>query len=290
MGKGGKNSKNSSETPKRKQSDDEISPSLVRDQKRIKMPVNEEEFRKQTDMIAALSKKLDKLDMLDSMKLEIGEIKASQDELCNSFKGMEKRVENLERDVGELRESKVIEELQGEIKQLSMKNNALETKVKEMSSQSESYNNDTMIIRNLPLDVCDNDGRLLEVIDKVFAALNMPLNFTHYTATTKSVQGKNSARATIKFSSAMLKAKVIRQFRAIRNAENYDGELLVERVLQLPVGSPLNGVHLAMSSVLTKHNVELIKHARTFVKSHFISNSHTKHPKATSKSIWGIDA
>lgn len=274
MGKGGGRKEKPSETPKRKLSDNEISPSLVKESKFIKMPISEEDFKKQSSDIASIMRKLDKLDLLDSMKDEISQIKTSQTEMCNSFKVMEHRVETLERDVSEMRESKSVEQLQDEVRRLNDKNNALETKIHRMTAQS----NDSVNIRNLPANLCQNDEEAFNVVGKVLTALGMPLDWTQYTVQYKpDTINRLAIRATVKFSTSMLKAKVIKRFRDVKNATNYDGELLVERVFQLPMDHQLNGTHLAMSNVLTQHNLELLKHARKFVDSHFAFVFDTPH-------------
>jgi hypothetical protein len=244
------------ETPKRHRSedDDELSPSVRQEEKVIKMQTD----KKLTELAEAVRLMSSKLDVLSQMKDEMGEMKNAQRELCEVFKATEGRVESTERDVTALRES----------------NNQLCERICELEKKSFSNDqdrlNDTLMIRNLPKEICDEKSILKSVVENIFHTLGINLKATPYTANAFKDKQSKSAVVEVKLSSGALKTQAIESFRKLKKDKaNNNGQLLVEKFVNLAVDSPLNGKLLMLANKLTPHYLELAKQARKYVGTHF---------------------
>lgn len=251
MGKGGKVAGNQ-EKSKRNRSDDELSPTLIKDQKHQKMSVSEKDFKELSDNVAAMMKMMKRLELLDS-------IKASQDELCSSFKAIEKRVESLEKKYDEMREEQESEVVCEKLRAIEKKNHALE----------QALLNDRLIVRNLPIDLVSNVEMLDNVLRNLFNALKISISDSQVEATAMKAPDKKSANIALKLSSAMLKTRIVKQFRAMKKQITEDCPLLVDKLVTLSSDHHLNGRLVMISNRLTPYNTKLIQNARKLVPSHF---------------------
>lgn len=256
------NSENRPEAPKRKLSDnEEISPSVRHKEKERKMIVDEKSFN---DLLASVQTIAKQLEVMNGEMRKINqsqdELKQSQEELKQSFLGVETRVASLEREVTELRAKEV------NVEQLCEKIRILE---KKSIINDQAKNNDTLMLRNLPKEVCDDKALLKNVLEKFFDTLNINLTASPYKANAFPVSNNRYATVELKLSSETLKMDAIQNFKKIKGDVSNNGQLLVEKFVQLPTDSQLNGKILMISNKLTPHYLELVKHARTYVNTHF---------------------
>lgn len=256
MTKDKKKAKIVTETPKRNRSEDEISPSVKPDSKlRKTMEVDQAEFHELKAVVMSMSKQLDKLNMLDTMNAEIKEIRLNQDNFRESLHLVDTRVDVLEREVETLRESHA--NACGTIRFLEKKNHIVE----------QERLNDIVMLNNLPREICNDQAMLKNVIDKILTALDIDPRTTH--CNSKAFPSTKTSTAVVELKlSPSLKSKAMEKFKAIKSDKANDGKLLIEKFVQLPVESQLNGRMLTMSNKLTPHYLNLKKHAQTFVKSH----------------------
>lgn len=243
MGKSGKLKKTHQETsgtPKRDRSEDEeeISPTLVKDPKQQKMGVSDRDFR---ELSANVDKILAKLTTVDD-KLDV---------LTNSVKVIEKRVDDVEKQCQELRESGGDENLRAELNELRGK---LNTQEQEASTE--------LIVRNLPASVAENQMQLHSIIDKLFSTINVKIDKTNINIAAAQSNDKKSATATLTFQSARIKTDVLFNFRDIRKKFKKDCLFLVSKFAQLQNDDPLNAKEITISNKLTPYFARLLSYAR----------------------------
>jgi hypothetical protein len=138
--------------------------------------------------------------------------------------------------------------------------------------QDQGQKNDTLFIRNLPREVVDNVMLRNDVIEKIFDTLNINLKSTVYASSAFPQYSLNQQAATVELTlpSSLLKITAMKNFRSIRgDKQNYNGQFLCEKFAELPVGSLLNGKSIMLANKLSQHNLDLAKHARSFVDTHF---------------------
>jgi hypothetical protein len=247
---------NHSETPKRQRSsDEEISPSIRQEEKVRKMRVDEQAFNELKEMVRGMATKLDKLDALVD---DITAMKESQRETYESVKNAESKIVTLESEMEILRDDN---------KMLGEKVSLLE---KKEFVNGQARLNDTLMIRNLPKEVCKDRALMFNVVEKIFDTIGMNLSGTSYKATAFSTAKMKSATVELKLASSVMKEESIHKFRELKNNKaNYNGELLIEKFCQLPAESQLNGKTVMLSSKLHQHYLDLVQDARKYVGTHF---------------------
>jgi hypothetical protein len=130
--------------------------------------------------------------------------------------------------------------------------------------------NDTLMIRNLPKEVCKDRALMFNVVEKIFDTIGMNLSGTSYKATAFTTAKMKSATVELKLASSVMKEESIHKFRELKNNKaNYNGELLIEKFCQLPAESQLNGKTVMLSSKLHQHYLDLVQDARKYVGTHF---------------------
>jgi archaellum component FlaC len=269
MGKGGKKAQDNGETPKRPRSDEEeISPSVKPESKlRKKMQVDEEAFQKLSMMVEGMWKNFDpmknKIDSVDSkldgLCTELQKVKESQEEMRESFKTVEQRVENLESDASELRDMRSSGKLIETIRMLEKKDAIAE----------QAKINNVLMIRNLPKSLCGNKAMTQMVVEGIIRALNFDVQRVQFIAKAFPAKDKRGAVIELKLASDWLKNEMMTNFKKIKDDKSNNGQLLVEKIMQLPIDSPFNGKIFMLSNKLTQHYIDLMNFARTFSPSHF---------------------
>lgn len=255
MGKGRKEKENSVENPKRRLSSDGVSPNLKQESKSVRIEMGEQEIKDMNNRISGMEKKLEKLDMLD----KLDEILAWQHQHTASISNLEKRVDDLEDHVVVLRERHHEAVSREEFDSIKKKNHTLE----------QALLNDRLIIMNLPLSIANDKNVFDTTVENIMKALNVPINESHFEAFDGKSRDKKTATVTLKFSSSLLKSRAVRNFRNIKKSIADNCPLLVENLITLPPDHFLNGKRIMISNKLTQHNMQLLKHARTKVPSHF---------------------
>lgn len=251
MEKGGKHTENRAGTSKRDRVEDEISPTTAQESKQRRMGANEE------SQIGEILAKLKKLDAIDAIQADIASIKTAQANFFDSINKVQSKVENLEKEVEILKSSNASESIKDDMRELRKKD----------AMREQSLANDTVTIRSLPLEIIDNNGMLQTVIQKIFGELKMEIFESQYEA--YATKMKNSAMIVMKFSSGLLKARVVRKFREVKKKSTVEVPFLVEKIVSLPMDHHLNGTTISIVNKLTIHNAQLIQNARQYVKSHF---------------------
>lgn len=237
--------------PKRDLSEDEISPDSKRKEKVTKMVLSDTDLENLVANVAAIMKNT------ETMNANIDEIKLSQNKLAESFNNMHVRVTDLEKKVDDLRESREIEVLRHELKVIKGQFHALE----------QSGANNKLFVRNLPLEVIENEETTENVIKSIMNVIGMP--HAYYEAEPRKAPNNQTANVLLTFATDATKSKVMRKFKALKNDKARGSALLVEKHITLARDHTLNGVKVSMANKLTAFNAQLIKEARKFAPSHF---------------------
>lgn len=262
-------SSETSSTPKRKQSDDEYSPESQQPQKvhkKMNVPTlvwNEvlEGIRKINNIEQCLSnvmQQMAKSEELEPLRSDIAEIKNSQALIQEKIESIEKRVSDLENDIDELKQSDV----EGMISDFD--------DIKARTQQlSQSNLNNFLIVRHFPVEIKNDRKELLSCVNKIFTTLEFDINPNEYDVMALKVHNKELAFIQIKFSTQLLKSKVINKFRLMKRTKANEPQFFVEMFTGLSTDHSLNGTMISMHNRLTKFNVDLLQAARKHVPNHF---------------------
>lgn len=261
------------ETPKRnKPSDDEFSPETSQQQKvHKKMEISPENLSEILDGIRKINglelslsnvmhfmKSTAKSEELEPLRVDIAEIKNSQNMIKEKIESMQKRVSELETDLNALKNGDV-EGMFEEVDQLRACTQQL----------SQSNLNNFLIIRHFPLEIKNNRSDIFAAVKKVFTTLQLDIHENDYEASAMKVRNKDLAFIQLKFASQILKSKVLSKFRQMKKIKENEPQLVVEKLTGIPANHPLNGTVISMHNRLTKHNIELLQIARTHVPKYF---------------------
>lgn len=263
MGKGRRNQKidqNKQETPKRSRSvanseeEEEISPSVLKDSKKSKMGVSDKDFRELSNKVELVLTQL--VDVNEKLKA-LDQIKSTQEELVSHVHTIEKRVEKVEKQYDELRESGINEQLRAEVEEMKKK-------IHKMDQESSTE----LIVKNLPLTIIDNQPQLHEVINKLFATINYKIDCDRIELNASKSKDQKSAIVSMNFESPRIKTQVLNNFRDVRKRFKDDCLFLVHKFVSLPTDHHLNGQSITVANKLTPHFARLMSSAREY-SSHF---------------------
>lgn len=255
MGKSGKKIENCENSAKKRDriSSEELSPSVIQESKLSRM-AGKEDLKDLINSVSLISNKMSKLDLLETMDGEIKKIVKSHEELKVSLLGVVSRVDNVEREVKNMKESG-----DATVCELKKKINMLE--------QAEIGN--TLLIKNLPANLYKDTIIRREALKKIFDALGLDEGAIFYNFDASLSNDGKQTVFRLTFLSSLIKNDIVRTYRNVKKNENCNTKLLVENITQLPTDSPLNGTYIMIVNKLTPHYTHLIKHARSFVGSHF---------------------
>lgn len=258
------------DTPKRgKPSDDEYSPSSLQQQKvQKKMDISPEVL---TEILAGIRKingielnlsnvmqQMARSEELEPLRRDIADIKNSQVIIKEKIESIEKRVSDLENDFDGLKNGDV----EGMIEEVDQ--------IRACTQQlSQNHLNNFLIIRHFPLEIKNDRKELLAAVKKIFTILQFDVRENDYDATAMKVHNKDLAFIQLKFSSQLLKGKVLNRFRQMKKLKENEPQFVVEKITGISADHPLNGTIISMHNRLTRNNIELIQAARTHVPNVF---------------------
>lgn len=246
-------------TPKRGREDDTISPTSEQKEKNQKMSTFTEKDRLALmQMCSEFSSVKADIAAIKAIKEDVAEIKETQSKYLASIEAMESQVERLQRDVDMLKESGV-GNTESELLELRRKNHSME----------QLLMNERLVIRNLPIEIKEKKEEVPALVERIFTVLNLDVDCDDFEAYATPTPNKKLAKIEVKFSSAMLKARVLRKFRDVKRRSTDDSPFIVEKIVGLPNDHELNGKLLSITNKLTPHNAQLIKSARKLSPSHF---------------------
>lgn len=261
------------ETPKRgKPSDDEYSPNSLQQQKvQKKMDINPEVLneiltgiRKINSIESNLANVMQQMDRnakseeLEPLRRDIADIKNSQEIFRQKIESIEKRVSDLENDFDGLKNGDV----DGMIEEVDQ--------IRACTQQlSQNHLNNYLIIRHFPLEIKNDRKELFAAVNKIFTILQFDICENDYDATAMKVHNKDLAFIQLKFSSQLLKGKVLSRFRQMKKLKENEPQFVVEKITGVPADHSLNGTTISMHNRLTRNNIELLQAARTHVPKFF---------------------
>lgn len=252
-----------SNTPKRnKPSDDEFSPESAQPQKVLKkMEISQEEWREVLEgirQINSISQLMAKSEELEPLRQDIADIKNSQIAIKEKIESIEKRVSDLEADFDGLKNDDV---------------EAMISDVEDIKSRTEHFAqinlNNILIIRHFPLEIKSDRTELLSTVKKIFASLQIDITENDYDASAMKVRNMDLAFIQLKFSTQLLKSKVLKKFRQMKKLKENEPSFLTEKYTGLSADHALNGKLITMHNRLTKYNIDLLQAARSHVPKHF---------------------
>lgn len=247
-------------TPKRSREDDSISPASTQRDKDQKMStLIESDVLALRQLFTDFGVMKSEFAVIRSMKDDITEIKESQQKYLKKVEDIERKIESLEHEVDALKERGIGDDAEQELDELRKKNHAVE----------QAMINERLTIRNLPIEIREKREDVQTTVERIFNILQLDINSHDYEAYATPTPNRKLAKIELKFSSAMLKARVLRKFRESKRAITDDSPFIVERLIQLPSDHELNGKLISISNKLTPHNAQLIKSARKLSPSHF---------------------
>lgn len=235
---------NSSDKRKR-DPQEEVSPTSVQDSKVLKMGESVQDLLKQISSD------------ITEMKKDIKDIKQTQDKYIQKVDVIEARVDNLEKEFEVMREFTVDDGMIKCVRELQKRNNALE----------QIALNDRLTMRNLPIEVCNDKDLKNSIVANVFEAIGSSINANQYDTYAFKDKKKNTASVNVKLSTTMDKIQILRKFRETKKKPAC--ALLVEKFVNLTPTHNLKGKLITISNQLTATNLHLLKTARKFEKSHF---------------------
>lgn len=264
----------SNNTPKRGllNSDEEFSPESTQPQKlQKKMDISSSDWQ---EVLAGIRKiqsiehnltsvmqnmtALAKSEELEPLRNDIAEIKGSQLIIQDKIVSIERRVTDLENEVDSIKNNDV----NGIISEVD--------EIRTCTQQLSQINlNNFLIIRHFPIEIKNDRKELCATVQKIFAELQFDIHPNEYDATAMKVRNKELAFIQLKFSSQLLKSKVLSKFRQMKKIEGNEPNFVVEKLTGLPADHALNGTLISMHNRLTKHNIQLLQTARTHVPKYF---------------------
>lgn len=267
-----KSSVKSKETPKRnKPSDDEFSPETLQKNVNKKMDVTSDELKEilagirminnMEQNLASVMQQMPfiaKSEELELLRRDIAEIKTSHELFKEKIESIDKRVSDLENDFDALKNGDV-ESMANEVEDIRACTQQL----------SQSNLNNFLIIRHFPLEIKNDRKELLSTINKIFTALQLDIHDNEFDATAMKVRNKDLAFIQLKFSSQLLKSKVLSKFRQLKKISENEPLFIVEKLTGLTIDHVLNGTTITMHNRLTKHNIEILQAARNHVPKYF---------------------
>jgi hypothetical protein len=195
-------------------------------------------------------------DMIVSVQTDVVHIKASQEAQSEKFETFRKKIEDIETSFETLRESTLCEKIKEDVSEIKKTTLALDQEMK----------NDRLILRNLPLEICDNKTSMNSAIKQIFSALELDINDTQFEAFSTKASDRKSANIVMKFSSSIQKSAIIQKY---RKSKQQRSSLLVSKIFKLPESHSLNGKLIVVANKLSSSNAQLMQNARKYVPSHF---------------------
>lgn len=195
-------------------------------------------------------------DMIVSVQKDVVHIKISQEAESEKFETFKKKIEDIETSFETLRESTLCEKIIEDVTEIK----------KTTLSLDQEMRNDRLVLRNLPLEVCDNKSSMNSAIHKVFSALQLDINDTQFEAFSTKALDRKSANIVMKLSSSIQKSAIIQKY---RQSKQQRSSLLVSKVFKLPQNHSLNGKLIVVANKLSSSNAQLMQNARKYVPSHF---------------------
>jgi archaellum component FlaC len=253
-------------TSKRALSEDEHSPTSKQQRKTLKMDITPEQFKEMMDAIKQIPEMRQQLlDDLPTIKEEMSGMRKAQESMATSLESIKERVQILEEEVQALKENpptEQLEEVMSQIEEIQRENQIL---------QQMKVNN-VIMLRNFPIEIKSNATMMKTAVEKLLNTLELNISANDYEAHAIKVRNKNLAFIQMKFSSDILKVRVLKKFRDMKKSTantNEPAPFLIEKLVELSIDHELNGKVLSIQNKLTRANFDLLNAARKFAPSHF---------------------
>lgn len=249
-------------------SDEETSP-IVQQQKQQRMELNDDQMTLFFDGLKKISELYHitelnqaKLNKLDGIESHICEIRKSQTAITEKLESIEGRVASLEGDMEAIKNqqsSSGVDQVVSEVQRIQSHTQQL----------AQSNLNNILIIRHFPAEISSDKQTMNSVITNIFNTLELDVHQNDYEASAIKLRDKNIAFLQMKFSSQLLKNKVLNKFRHMKKSITNEPPFIIDKLMVLPVDHELNGTAISMQNKLTKYNFDLLKSARKHAPSHF---------------------
>jgi hypothetical protein len=256
---------NTPKNSKRNLSEDEISPDSLQQKKTVKMNLNPEQVQSMLESINLIPEMSRQIKDFQSIKETVSDIQKTQHVIVAAIDTIKERVQALEEEVSVLKQhppSEVLDDIASQVSEVRKENQYL---------HQLSLNN-VLMMRFFPIEVKTDNVMMENALRKIFATLEIEMNPNEYEAHAIKVRNKNLAHIQVKFSSSLLKTKVLKKFREVKKAStnaSEPGPFLMERLMSIPSSHDLNGKFLTMQNKLTRANFDLLNAARKYAPSHF---------------------
>lgn len=241
---------------KRERLEDEISPTIRQDPKARKMAqFTPEQLQKLIDDVAKL---VDMQPKIDTLVNDLRTIKDNQIATGKAIEDITANMVMMDKRINQIDERQVdMSGVKKELNELSKKNNLLE----------QAFLANKLMIKNLPSEIENDNEKIQQTLDGIFAALNTSMKREQYEFTAFKAKDKKSTIVEVTFETALGKKNILESFRKIKR--NSNSALLVEKFIELPVNHRLNGVMIAISNKLTQMNAQLLREIRKYVPEKF---------------------
>lgn len=243
-------------TPKRGLENDEISPTSRQDQKKMTSEFEQLKNMFENQMIA-----MNNFDSkMESMQKNINSIMACNEQFHESLKAMDERVTKTEEEVAALKseERKHVEETKKELEEVKLK----------LHHYEQALNNNQLVIRNLPSEIKESKNALKSVVERIFTTLEIDVTENDFEAFAVATSNKNIANIHMKFSSCLLKARIVKKFREMRKQSD-QAPFIVEKLIGLPESHELNGKLMTISNKLSQQSTKVLQYARKMTPTPF---------------------